>query len=92
MASRWGLSWSTHWGVSWDYFTPVVVIGGGRYKSTWQKGVEELRKREVFIPPLNSLQKAAAHMSSLGGHARAKALSATARTAIATKAANIRWK
>lgn len=90
MASRWGESWGpdpTNWGSSWDY---VVSLFGG--KSRWQKD-QEVKLKQVNLPPADHLlRKAAQHMSSLGGLARAKALTSSARTAIATKAAQVRWK
>lgn len=72
--------------------TPIVVTpqGGGR-SSKWlqdyQKAVDQQRQRQN-----PDVKKAAAVMSSLGGHARAASLTSKQRSTIASKAASIRWK
>lgn len=72
-----------------DFEQFILIVGG---KSHWQKGMEEKYKSTPKPADLDSLlKKAASHMSSLGGHARAKSLTATQRSSIATKAANTRW-
>lgn len=58
----------------------IIILGGSRWKEGYKALVGDGHK------------KAAAHMSRLGGIARAKALTPTQRTTIATKAASIRWK
>lgn len=92
MASTWGDSWGVAWGISWEIAAPApaVVVGG---KSKWQKGMEEYHKRNPQ-PKYHDdvVKRAAAHMSSLGGLARAKSLTASQRSAIAVKAAQVRWK
>lgn len=79
------------------YYAPVPVpvadTPSGRQRSKWQKGVERIRLHTVQIRTVHpDIKKAAAHMASLGGHARAASLTSKARTQIATKAANTRWK
>lgn len=68
-----------------------LLLGGKTWY--WKKGYDDYVKSN---PPEKShgeqVTKAAAHMSSLGGHARAKSLTSTQRTFIATKAAKARWK
>lgn len=67
--------------------------GGGGGKTDWPA---RYRRQEHQHSPYqerqNIISEAAAHMSSLGGHARAKALTSKQRSDIASKAASIRWK
>jgi len=83
----------------------ATVVTGGKFPSKWQKGIAEYHKHTADTykhkyPPSHvkeikhvpEVLKAAAHMSSLGGDARAKALTPAQRTKIATKAANARWR
>lgn len=75
--------------------TPVVVTpqGGGREgekKWRWLDHQKDSQQKPIFQD--DSVKKAAAVMSSLGGHARAASLTSKQRSTIASKAASIRWK
>lgn len=81
------------------FVPPPTPVGGGRedyrgdelerLQARWKRDYEEMVKHR---PPSPDVDKAAAIMSSLGGHARAKSLTSKQRSAIASKAASIRWK
>lgn len=72
---------------------PVLKVGG---KTLWQRGVEATHKKHHTSNHPHALEdkvkRAAQVMSSLGGQARAKSLTPTQRSNIATKAANARWR
>lgn len=70
--------------------TPPDVVYGGRQNSKWQQGVKNLNIRPHFAS--DDIKKAAAILSKMGGIARAKALTATQRSTIASTAAKARWK
>jgi hypothetical protein len=70
----------------------VVTVYGSRQNSKWQEGVKNL---QVHVRPhftSDDVKKAAAVLSKMGGIARAKALTATQRSTIASTAAKARWK
>lgn len=74
----------------------IATTAGGGKQSTWQKGVKNLAKTSnqlhVHQGHRHEIKKAAAVLSSLGGIARAKSLTATQRSNIATTAAKARWR
>lgn len=74
-------------------FLSDPIVGG---TWLWKSGVEALQKLKTSVTPNSSeaegIRKAAAILSKMGGEARAKALTATQRSSIATNAAKARWK
>lgn len=54
----------------------------------WLEGIQHVHR--AHVP--DEIKVAAAHMSKLGGEARAKSLTATQRSSIASTAAKARWK
>lgn len=68
---------------------PTEVLVGGKWR--WLEGVQKLNA-DTCGKLLPSVKEAAAVLSSAGGHARAKALTQTQRSNIASNAAKIRWK
>lgn len=66
---------------------PVVFTPSGRYL----KGYED-KLRNRLPTPSEQIRKAAAVLSSAGGHARAQSLTAKQRTNIASNAAKARWR
>lgn len=70
---------------------PVIFIPGG--KTVWiPRWGEKHRRQYGDEEVLNEIKKAAAVLSSLGGHARAKSLTSKQRSNIASTAAKARWK
>jgi len=69
---------------------PLQPQGGGKYHSQWIKDYERLVQQQRVEKA--DVKEAAAVLSRAGGLARAKALSPKQRSAIATLAANTRWK
>lgn len=67
---------------------PPDVIPSGRWLKDYERAVERLR-----LPTQSEqIRKAAAVLSSIGGHARAASLTANQRSNIASTAAQARWK
>jgi hypothetical protein len=69
---------------------PPVIQSSGKYPSQWVKDYEKLKA--AIIKEQQAIKEAAAVLSRLGGIARARALNAQQRTAIASLAARTRWK
>lgn len=96
MATSWGVSWGVSWGHSWDINDnppPVEVIGGKMLKGELFKPKHaETYDRWYPEAERKQLQKSAKILATVGGHARAAALTPQQRTQIAMKAANARWK
>lgn len=69
---------------------PEIIIGGGK----WIEGVEALRRKAQQQAASNNIavRQAAAVLSKMGGIARAKSLTSTQRSNIASNAAKARWK
>lgn len=92
MASTWGDSWGVAWGISWDISGPEPeIIVGGRQNSKWQQGVKKLQTQRPHFAS-DDVKRSAAILSRIGGIARAKALTPTQRSKIASTAAKARWK
>lgn len=102
MASAWGDSWGVAWGISWEILEveEEIILVGGRDNTRWFKGLEELKKAKADFPYDHKfpddrekrIKQSATILAKSGGHARARNLTPSERTAIARTAAKARWK
>lgn len=75
---------------------PPTITTGGRQIEEWEVAeylaAAENYKRKVLASTTYVVSDIAAELGKLGGHARAKALTSTQRSNIASKAAQTRWR
>ena len=103
MASTWGDSWGVSWSFSWDILDgpePEVVVTGGRRWVATAEEIDRDKKNKAKFPYKHQfpddrekrIHQSATILARSGGYARARNLTPSERTKIATHAAKTRWK